>query len=62
VAAKAFAGIPLSLLWPYSWALVVFVLRITKTTFDRLILFETGAGQKRAVRAVEQGMGYDGTV
>ena len=31
--------------------LFVFVLRVTKTTFDRLILFETGAGQKRVARA-----------
>ena len=50
VAAKAFVGIPLSLLWPYSSALVCVRAPRYKNNVCRLILFGTGAGQKRAVR------------
>src|SRR5208282_2720994 len=50
MATKAFVGIPVpfsSLIRPH---LFVSVVRVTKTAFHGLILFETGAGQKRAVR------------
>ncbi len=51
MAAKAFIGIPVSFCSFIRRHLFVSVVRVTKTAFHRLILFETGAGQKRAVSA-----------
>jgi hypothetical protein len=51
MAAKAFVGIPVPFSSLIRRHLFVSVVRATKTAFHRLILFETGAGQKRAVRA-----------
>ena len=51
MAAKALVGIPVPFSSLIRQHLFVSLVRVTKTAFHRLILFEISAGQKRAVRA-----------